>query len=141
MPQWFRVLRRTNLCLSRIVFQSSEREYGGFGRVGQPAGAGRSVHYNSQSARNRSAKSRCGRTALDALNVLAALSVRGMHVSRLSPASTASLPDTVARPAFDRGLIDARIVHLGIGAFHRAHQALYTDDAPAAAAESGGFAA
>ncbi|MEH0834227.1 fructuronate reductase [Pectobacterium cacticida] len=35
-----------------------------------------------------------------------------------------SLP--VARPAWDRSRLEARIVHLGCGAFHRAHQALYT---------------
>ncbi|POT56147.1 fructuronate reductase [Citrobacter amalonaticus] len=32
----------------------------------------------------------------------------------------------VARPAWDRSRLASRIVHLGCGAFHRAHQALYT---------------
>ncbi len=32
----------------------------------------------------------------------------------------------VARPAWDRSRLQSRIVHLGCGAFHRAHQALYT---------------
>jgi fructuronate reductase len=44
----------------------------------------------------------------------------------------APLPDAVLRPAFDPGSVGMGIVHLGIGAFHRAHQALYTDDALAA---------
>ncbi|WP_058910675.1 fructuronate reductase [Entomohabitans teleogrylli] len=33
---------------------------------------------------------------------------------------------TVARPQWDRARLKSRIVHLGCGAFHRAHQALYT---------------
>jgi fructuronate reductase len=35
----------------------------------------------------------------------------------------------VARPAYDPRGVGIGIVHLGIGAFHRAHQAIYTDDA------------
>ena len=30
-------------------------------------------------------------------------------------------------PQYDRGSLQARIVHLGFGAFHRAHQAVYAD--------------
>lgn len=33
----------------------------------------------------------------------------------------------MARPAYDRAAVTTGIVHLGIGAFHRAHQAVYTD--------------
>jgi fructuronate reductase len=47
---------------------------------------------------------------------------------RLSPAALASLPHHVARPAYDRSDVTPGIVHLGIGAFHRAHQAVYVDD-------------
>ncbi len=32
----------------------------------------------------------------------------------------------VARPLWDNARLSSRIVHLGCGAFHRAHQALYT---------------
>lgn len=39
------------------------------------------------------------------------------------------LPASVRRPDYDRGAQAAGIVHIGIGAFHRAHQAVYTDDA------------
>jgi len=46
---------------------------------------------------------------------------------RLSPDTLGSLPETVARPAYDRGRITPGIVHLGVGAFHRAHQAVYLD--------------
>ncbi|WP_370521731.1 mannitol dehydrogenase family protein [Novosphingobium sp. ERN07] len=48
---------------------------------------------------------------------------------RLSPETLASLPAQVARPLYDRDAQDVGIVHFGIGAFHRAHQAWYTDAA------------
>jgi fructuronate reductase len=51
----------------------------------------------------------------------------GLPVNRLSLASMASLPARVARPAYDPRSVTIGIVHLGIGAFHRAHQALYAD--------------
>lgn len=37
------------------------------------------------------------------------------------------LPASVQRPGYDRGQVARAIVHLGVGAFHRAHQAMYTD--------------
>ena len=40
-----------------------------------------------------------------------------------------SLPASVRAPGYDRAAQAAGIVHIGIGAFHRAHQAVYTDDA------------
>ena len=47
---------------------------------------------------------------------------------------TLSLPDNgVARPGFDRAALTPGIVHIGTGAFHRAHQAVHTDAALAAA--------
>lgn len=42
------------------------------------------------------------------------------------------LPASVHAPRYDRARQAAGIVHIGIGAFHRAHQAVYTDDAMAA---------
>ncbi len=39
------------------------------------------------------------------------------------------LPSIIERPRYDRSAQQAGIVHFGIGAFHRAHQAVYTDDA------------
>lgn len=39
------------------------------------------------------------------------------------------LPASVRRPDYDRSAQAAGIVHIGIGAFHRAHQAVYTDAA------------
>jgi fructuronate reductase len=53
-------------------------------------------------------------------------------VSRLNAAALARLPEAVARPAFDPAHLKSGIVHLGIGAFHRAHQAVFTEDAIAA---------
>ena len=50
-----------------------------------------------------------------------------MSPERLSPASLARLPDRVARPAYPREKLRDGIVHLGVGAFHRAHQAVYTE--------------
>jgi fructuronate reductase len=48
---------------------------------------------------------------------------------RLSPANVACLPAAAARPDYDRDGQAIGIVHFGIGAFHRAHQAWYTDAA------------
>jgi fructuronate reductase len=60
---------------------------------------------------------------------------------RLSKAALASLPTAVARPRYDRAGIGTGIVHLGIGAFHRAHQAVYVDDVLAAGDGRWGIAA
>lgn len=37
------------------------------------------------------------------------------------------LPATIQRPHYDRSQVVSAIVHLGVGAFHRAHQAVMTD--------------
>ncbi len=47
---------------------------------------------------------------------------------RLGNAALVGLRADIARPAYDRAAVTAGIVHLGIGAFHRAHQAVYVDD-------------
>lgn len=41
--------------------------------------------------------------------------------------ATATLPEGVQLPQYDRNQLRSRIVHFGFGAFHRAHQALLTD--------------
>lgn len=46
---------------------------------------------------------------------------------RLSEKSLSLLPASVAKPVYDRRKLAGGIVHLGIGAFHRAHQAMFTD--------------
>ena len=46
----------------------------------------------------------------------------------LSLAHLDALPSTVARPRYDRQSLRAGILHIGVGNFHRAHQAVYLDD-------------
>lgn len=41
--------------------------------------------------------------------------------------ATATLPDNVQQPRYNRQQLRSRIIHFGFGAFHRAHQALLTD--------------
>ena len=48
---------------------------------------------------------------------------------RLCDAALGVLDPRVVRPAYDRAALGVGIVHLGVGAFHRAHQAVYTEDA------------
>lgn len=48
--------------------------------------------------------------------------------SRLSAAALDDLPAEVERPGYDRAQVSPGVVHLGIGAFHRAHQAVVFDD-------------
>ena len=49
-------------------------------------------------------------------------------VARLSLSTLACVPSAVARPAYAPAEVPVGILHLGVGAFHRAHQAVYTDD-------------
>ena len=46
---------------------------------------------------------------------------------RLSQDTIGRLPAGIARYGYDRAAQDIGIVHFGIGAFHRAHQAMFTD--------------
>lgn len=48
---------------------------------------------------------------------------------RLSEATLGDLPAPVERPGYDRAAVRTGVVHLGLGAFHRAHQAVVFDDA------------
>jgi fructuronate reductase len=52
----------------------------------------------------------------------------GGMAERLSGRSLNRLPTTILKPSYDRAQITPGIVHLGVGAFHRAHQAAYVDD-------------
>src|SRR5271170_7367767 len=47
---------------------------------------------------------------------------------KLSAAVLAHLPPGVAAPKYRRSDLRAGIVHIGVGNFHRAHQAVYLDD-------------
>ncbi|HVP99323.1 MAG TPA: mannitol dehydrogenase family protein [Roseiarcus sp.] len=47
---------------------------------------------------------------------------------KLSAAALDRLPSGVAKPAYDRAALTPGILHVGVGNFHRAHQAVYLDD-------------
>ena len=57
------------------------------------------------------------------------------ELKRLTPCGLALLPPDIGRPDYDRADLRPGIVHLGIGAFHRAHQAFVTDMAIAASGD------
>ena len=46
----------------------------------------------------------------------------------LNEATLSSLATTVGTPGYDRAAVSAGIVHFGVGAFHRAHEAMFIDD-------------
>ena len=50
-------------------------------------------------------------------------------IPRLNLWTLARLPTDVRRPDYDFQHLGVGIVHLGMGAFHRAHQAVFTEDA------------
>ena len=49
------------------------------------------------------------------------------EIKKLNAKNLSLLPKEVATPAYDRSKLKSGIVHIGIGGFHRAHQAFYTD--------------
>lgn len=55
-----------------------------------------------------------------------------LPLARLSNATLGALPDEIERPSYDRSRVKPGVIHLGIGAFHRAHQADVFDRALAA---------
>jgi fructuronate reductase len=48
-------------------------------------------------------------------------------MQRLSEQNLHQVAPDVARPKYDRSKVPTRMVHLGAGAFHRSHQAVYND--------------
>lgn len=50
---------------------------------------------------------------------------RDTHPPRLDLASLADLPADIKRPSYDRASLKPGILHVGLGNFHRAHQAWY----------------
>lgn len=50
-----------------------------------------------------------------------------MAVTALTQETLAALPEEVATPSYDRSGLTVGIVHIGVGGFHRAHQAMYLD--------------
>ncbi|HEX6506509.1 MAG TPA: mannitol dehydrogenase family protein, partial [Chloroflexota bacterium] len=55
----------------------------------------------------------------------------------LDETALASLSGHVETPAYDRRRLHPSVVHLGVGGFHRAHQAVYLDDLAAIGSEWG----
>lgn len=51
-----------------------------------------------------------------------------MTAPRLNATLLPSLPPGIRRPGYDRAALGIGIAHLGLGAFHRAHQAVYTEE-------------
>ncbi|MFI5677415.1 mannitol dehydrogenase family protein [Streptomyces cellulosae] len=68
---------------------------------------------------------------------MSALSNRGAPLNRT--AATRLAPGL--RPAVDPAALRTRVVHFGLGAFHRAHQAVYTERAAALSGEPWGITA
>jgi fructuronate reductase len=60
---------------------------------------------------------------------------------RLSAANLAHLHPHVLRPGYDRATVTPGILHLGLGAFHRAHQAVMTEAVLRAGAKDWGIVA
>jgi mannitol-1-phosphate/altronate dehydrogenase len=52
-----------------------------------------------------------------------------------------TVPSTISAPRYDAAAVVPSVVHLGLGAFHRAHQAVYADDVLATGSLSGGICA
>ena len=47
---------------------------------------------------------------------------------RLAQASLSDLAQSVRLPRYDRARLRVGVAHVGVGAFHRCHQAEFTDD-------------
>ena len=50
---------------------------------------------------------------------------QGLDLMKISNATLKGLPENILRPHYDRNLLTPGIVHIGVGNFHRAHQAWY----------------
>ncbi|RYE83037.1 MAG: mannitol dehydrogenase family protein, partial [Hyphomicrobiales bacterium] len=57
------------------------------------------------------------------------MAAEAVPLTRLSSATLSALPAAVRRPGYDRSKLQPGIVHLGLGAFTRAHMCEFTDDA------------
>ncbi|MEI5579552.1 hypothetical protein, partial [Streptomyces brasiliscabiei] len=50
------------------------------------------------------------------------------HTTELNQHNIASVSSIVDVPTYDRSKVKAGIVHIGVGGFHRAHQAAYINE-------------
>jgi len=62
-----------------------------------------------------------------------------VSMRRLSQATLAAIPPSIEKPLYDRSAVSPGIVHVGPGAFCRAHLCVYTDDVLAAGAMDWGI--
>ena len=46
----------------------------------------------------------------------------------LNQVNLSQFSDAIVKPAYDRSKVTAGIVHIGVGGFHRSHEAFYTDE-------------
>src|SRR3712207_3863467 len=51
-----------------------------------------------------------------------------LDLIRLNQNALARMDDRVSVPGYDRRALTPAVVHIGVGGFHRAHQAVYLDD-------------
>jgi len=56
------------------------------------------------------------------------LGYNSVMTTLLNDKTLSLLPAKIAAPSYDRAGISAGIVHIGVGGFHRAHEAVYVDD-------------
>lgn len=61
------------------------------------------------------------------MNAQAAMKMESSAI-KLNRANLQKLAPSVKKPSYDPAKITAGILHFGVGGFHRAHEALYTDD-------------
>ena len=53
---------------------------------------------------------------------------RTAHAEPLDASTVPSLPETVSSPTYDRAALRTGVEHIGVGSFHRAHQAVHSDE-------------
>ncbi|WP_211229296.1 mannitol dehydrogenase family protein [Nakamurella lactea] len=63
----------------------------------------------------------------------------GHHPLALTAQNLSAIGESVPVPEYDRTAVTAGIVHFGVGGFHRAHQAMYTDRVLASGATEWGI--
>lgn len=56
------------------------------------------------------------------------MSESASQIETLSTSLLSRLPKSVRRPRYDRAALSVGMAHVGVGAFHRCHQAEFTDD-------------
>ena len=71
---------------------------------------------------------RCGKLRRQDLRWRPRVNSSASQPETLGPGMLDRLPPAVRKPAYDRSALKVGMAHIGVGAFHRCHQAEYTDD-------------